>query len=127
SACAQNQHSGAGNVDALLQRAQHAGNVGVEAVELAVVGAHHGVAGADLGGERVGVVEVLEDLFLIRHGNAHAVNGNLPDALHQVVELFGMQREINGVDVFATERRVHHERREGVLHRIAGDAVNFGG
>jgi hypothetical protein len=48
---------GATEGDALFERADDAGDVGVEAVELAVEQAD-GVDGADLGGERVGLLEV---------------------------------------------------------------------
>ena len=47
-----------------------AGDVGVEAVEFAILSAEDGVAGADLGGEGVGLLEVGHDLLLERHGDA---------------------------------------------------------
>ena len=112
---------------AALQRANHSGRIGVEAVELAVLGADHGVAGADLRGVRVGVVEIRKNRFLVRHGDAEAVDGNLAHAVQQIFESLGVQREIDGVDVLAAEGRIHDGGRERVGDRISGNAVDAGG
>ncbi len=113
--------------DALFERADDAGDVGVEAVELAVLSAEDGVAGADLGGERVGVLQVGHDLLLERHGDAEALDGDLVDQLEQVGELVGLEREVDGVDGLAAEGGVHHDGRERAADGVAGDAVDLGG
>ena len=86
SACAEHEHFGSAQRHALFQRADDAGDVGVEAVELAVLRAQDGVAGADLGGERIGLLQVRHDLLLERHGDAEALDGNLVHELEQVGE-----------------------------------------
>jgi hypothetical protein len=111
----------------LLDGAGDAGDVGVEAVELAVLGAEDGVAGADLGGEGVSLLKVRHDLLLERHGDAEALDGDLVDELEQVGELVGLEREVDGVDGLAAEGGVHHHGREGAADGVAGDAVDLGG
>ncbi len=44
--------------ESLLQRTNHAGNIGIETVEFAFLPADDGIARADLGRVRVGVIEV---------------------------------------------------------------------
>ncbi len=86
-----------------------------------------GVDGADLGGERVGLLEVGEDLLLERHGDGDALDGDLVDELEQVGELGGLEGEVDGVDGLAAEGRVHHDGRERGADGVAGDAVDLGG
>jgi len=50
---AEHQHFRVFDGEALLQRTNHAGGVGIETVELALLSADDGIAGADLAGERV--------------------------------------------------------------------------
>ena len=70
----------------LFERADDAGDVGIEAVELAVGAGAQRVAGADAGGERVHVGEVRQDLLLERHGDGDAAEGQIADDGEQVVE-----------------------------------------
>ena len=86
SAGSEDEDLGAAQGQALLQRDDDAGDVGIEAVELAVEQAD-GVDRADLGGERVSLLEVGEDFLLERHGDGDALDGNLVDELEQVGEL----------------------------------------
>ena len=113
--------------DALFQRTHHAGGVGVESVKLSVLRPHHGVAGADFGGVGIGVVEMLEDGFLVRHGDGEAVNRNIAHAAQQVFQRLGMQREVDAVHIFAAQRRIHDGGRKRMRDRIAGHAVHSGG
>ncbi len=112
---------------ALFERAGDAGDVGVEAIELAVLRAKNRVAGADLRREGIGLLEVRHDLLLERHGDAEALNGDLVDELEEVGELGGLEREIDGVDGLATEGSVHHDRGERAADGVASDAVDLGG
>ena len=112
---------------AFFQRADDAGNIGIEAVELAVGAGAQGVAGADAGGERVHVGEVRQNFLLEGHGDGDAVEGQVADDGEQVVEGADLEREHDGVDVFAAEGREVHERRKGVGNGIAGDAEDARG
>src|SRR5579883_1385791 len=87
--------------DTLLERTYDARRVRIEAVKLAVLRPHHGVAGADLGGVRIGIVEVFEDGFLVRHGDAKAVDRNVAHARQQVLQGLGVKGEVDRVDVLA--------------------------
>jgi hypothetical protein len=127
SACAEDEHLGSAEGHALFERAGDTGDVGVEAVELAVLRTEDGVAGADLGRERVGLLEVRHDLLLERHGDAEALDGNLVDELEEVAELGGLEREVDGVDGLAAEGGVHHDGRERAANGVAGDAIDLGG
>ena len=102
---------GAAQRHALLERADDAGDVGVEAEEFSVEQTD-GVDRADLGGERVGLLEVREDLLLERHGDGDALDGDFVDQFEQVGEFAGLQREVDGVDGLAAEGGVHHDGRE---------------
>src|SRR5258708_39677802 len=82
--------------ESAFEWANDSGSVGVETVEFAILGADHGVAGADLCGVRVGVIEMSKDGFLVRHGDAVAVSRNLSHAVQQVFERLGTQCEIEG-------------------------------
>ena len=106
---------------ASFQRANDAGNIGIEAVELAVSAGAQGVAGADTAGERVHVGEVRQDFLLEGHGDGDTVERQVADDGEQVVEGLYLEREHDGVDVFAAEGRGVHERRKGVGDGIAGD------
>ena len=112
---------------AALERANDRGDVGIEAVELAILRADDGVAGADLLRERVGFCEVLEDFGLEGHGDGEAVQRNFAGEREQIVHARGLQREKDAVDGLAAEGDVVHERRERVAHGIAGDSVDLGG
>src|SRR5205814_8297231 len=124
---ADDQHAGVLQRQPLLQRAQHAKDVGIEAVKFPILRADHSVAGAHFLAERIAVVQLLEDRFLERHGDAEAVDGDLAHAVHQVFKRVRVQVEIDGVDALAAERGVHHQRRKRVRHRIASHAIDAGG
>src|ERR1035441_6223898 len=64
------QDTRARQVQALLQRSYDAADIGVEAVQFAVETANHGIAGANLAGQRVGVLQRVHDRLLVRHGDA---------------------------------------------------------
>ena len=85
--CADDEHLCSLEGEAAFERLDDAGDVSVEAVELAVLGAEDGVDRADLGGERVGALEQRHDILLERHGNAHALDGDFPGELEEVVGL----------------------------------------
>src|SRR5258708_31483263 len=54
------------------------------------------------------------------------MQGNFAYASEQVLERFGMQSEIDGVDVFPPEGSVHDGRRKGMDHGVASDAIDPG-
>ena len=62
SARANYQDTGASQMKALLQWSYDAADIGIEAVQFAVEAANHGIARADLAGQRVGILQ----LFLQR-------------------------------------------------------------
>ena len=72
--------------EAFFEGADDAGNVGVEAVELAVGAGAEGVARADAGGQRVHIGEVGQHLLLEGHGDGRAGEGQFADHGEQVVE-----------------------------------------
>src|SRR5215831_1248420 len=82
------------SVQAALERTNYSSGVSVEPVKFAVLRADHGIAGTDFGGVRVGVVEVGQDSFFVRHRDAYAVNGNFPHAGEEVPQGLRVQREI---------------------------------
>ena len=113
--------------EALLQRTNHAGYVGIETVELAFLSADNGIAGSDLRRVRVGVIEIRKDGLLVRHGDAETVQRNLAHAVDQILERFGVQRKIDAVHVLTAQRRVHDDGRERMLDGIAGDSIDASG
>ena len=127
SACAEDEDLGSAEGDALFERAGDAGDVGIEAVELAVLRAEDGVTGADLCGERIGLFEVRHDLLLERHGDRESLDGDFVNQLQEIGEFRSLEREIDGVDGLAAEGGVHHDGRERAADRVASDAVDFGG
>ncbi len=52
---------------------------------------------------------------------------NVANAGEQVLQRFGMQREIDPVDILAAERGVHDGRRERLRHRVSGNAIDLCG
>ena len=121
---AQHQDPCSLQANAHLQRTHNAIYVSIEAVEIAILAAHQRVAGADLGCPWIALVQLLQDRLFVRHGDAEAGNGNILHAGHQVFHGLGMQRQINGIYVFAAESGVQHRRGKGLGHGIAGHAVN---
>ena len=124
---AQHQDLGLLQRDSLLQRAHHTGGVGVKSVKLSILRPHHGVARADFRCVGIGVVQVLEDRFLVRHGDGEAVDGYIAHAAQQIFQRLGMQRKIDAVHILPAQRRIHDGRRERMRDRIAYDAVDSGG
>ncbi len=126
-ACAEDEDARALETHAPFERADDAGHVGIEAVELAVGAGAERVAGADAGGERVHVGEMRQDLLLERHGDGDAVERQVADDGEQVVEGAHLERKHDGVDVFAAEGGGVHERRKRVGDGIAGHAEDARG
>jgi len=120
----QDQDSGAFQSHALFEGTDDAGDIGIKAVELAVGAGADGVAGSELGGERVDVGEVGHDLLLEGHGDADSAQGKLTGEGEKVGDGFGLQGEIDRVDALAVEGAVLHQRRERVGDWVAGDAVD---
>src|ERR1700690_3365337 len=52
---------------------------------------------------------------------------NLAHAVEKILERLGVERDVDTVYVFAAQRRVHDDRRQGMLDGIAGDSVDAGG
>ena len=126
-ACAQDDNARALEPQAFFERADDAGHVGIEAVELAVGAGTQGVAGADAGGERVHVGQMGQQLLLERHGDGHAAEGQLADECEQVIERLDLEGQHDGVHAFAAEGGVVHERRKGVGDGVACHAEDAGG
>src|SRR5258707_12163054 len=57
-------------VEPLFQRANYSRDIGVESVELAILGTNQSVAGTNLGAESVRLIKMFDDLLLQRHGDA---------------------------------------------------------
>src|SRR5450631_290102 len=120
-------HQDAGSLQSIqtaFEGADDARSVGIKAVELAILCPYHGVAGADLGGVRVGVVEMRQNSFFVRHRHADAVDGNLPHAGQQVLQRLGVKREVDGVNVLPTKGRVHDGRGQRVRDGVAHNSVD---
>jgi hypothetical protein len=95
-----------------LERTDNGGDVGIEAVELAILRADDGVAGADFLGEHIGFGEVPDDVGLEGHGDGEAMERDFAGEGEEVVEARGLEREEDAVDGLAAEGDVVHERRE---------------
>ena len=108
----------------MLERTHDSGGIGVEAVQLTILRAHYRVAGADLGGVGIGVVEVTQDSLFVRHGDRKAVDRNVAHAAEQVLQGLGVQGHVNRVHIFPPQGRVHDGGRERMRHRISRHAVN---
>src|SRR4029077_3757261 len=94
---AQDENLGAFDGDAHFQGPDHTGRVGIEAIQISVLGAHYRIAGTDLGGVGIGVVEVGENCRFVRHGHGQPMNRNVADAGQQVFQSLGVQREVDAV------------------------------
>src|SRR5208283_2917204 len=114
-------------VQPAFQRPDDPGGVGVEAVKLAVLRANYRIAGADLGGVGVGIVQMRQDRLFVGHGHADAVNGDLPHARKQVFQGLGVQGKVDGIHVFAAEGGVHDGRRKRMGDRVYDHSVDARG
>jgi hypothetical protein len=70
---------------ALFKRPDDTGDIGIEAVELAVGAGAQGVAGADAGGERVHVGQVRQHFLLEGHGDGDAAERQVANDGEQIV------------------------------------------
>ena len=113
--------------EALFERPDDAGNVGIEADDLAIGADPQGIAGADLGSQRVPVGEVGKHLFLERHGDGYAREGQFADQGQQVFEGAGLQGKKDGVHALPAEGGRVHERGKRVGDGVAGDAKDASG
>src|SRR5262249_14488571 len=110
-----------------LQRSYHTRDVCIEAVEFSILGADDRIAGADFGGEWIGLVQMFQNLFLVRHGDAQTVNGNVIHACHQVAQSLGVQGKIDGIYILAAKSNVQHGRGEEMDHWISSHPIHAGG
>src|ERR1700679_33460 len=55
------------------------------------------------------------------------MNGDFADAGQQILQSLGMQREIDRVNILATEGRIHDCWRERVRHRISSHTIDTRG
>src|SRR6202035_4672256 len=115
------------SAEAAFQGTDDSRCVGVKAVEFSILGADNGVAGADLCGVRVGVVEIRKNGFLIGHSNAEAVDRNLADTVQEILESLSVQGQVDSIDVLAAEGRVHDGWRKRVGDGVSGNSVDAGG
>src|ERR1700721_1105693 len=92
SAGAEDKYARAIELHAALERANNAGHIGIEAVELAVSAGAQCVACADAVGERVHVGKVRQDFLLERHGDGDTVEGQIADDGEQIIERFDFER-----------------------------------
>ncbi len=106
----------------LLERTKDAGNIGVEADDLAVCADAECIAGADAGRERVGVGKVRKDLLLERHGDGGARQREFAEDFDEVRDAADLERKQHGIQIRLVEGRVVHQWRERVSDRVAGDA-----
>ena len=119
SACAPEQRAFAGGVAAgLFERALEAGDVGVVALQMAVV-VDDGVDRADETGGLVEAVHVADDGFLVGDGDVCAERVGFAEALDEGGELVG-----GGVPGFVAGVEV--DGVEGGLLEAGGDAVGDG-
>src|ERR1700691_966720 len=110
--------------ESLFDRTNNAGDVGIEAIKLAILSADDGIARADFSSVRVGVIEMGQNRLLVGHRYTQAVQRNLAHAVQQILERFGVKRNIDAIHVFPTQRRVHDHGRERMFYGIAGDSIN---
>ena len=123
-ACAKDEDAAPGELELLFERAQDADVVGVGTEERTVALDDDGVDGADLRGERVALLQMLQDGLLVRDGHAEPANAELGHSLQKVAKILDQERQVDGIDFASDETRIMKERRQGVADGIADYAID---
>src|SRR5450432_324058 len=110
----------------MLERTDYTRDVGVEAVELTILPANNCVAGSRLRRIGIGVVQILQNFLLVRHGDAEPGNWNVFHASPQVLHGFRVQAEVDGIHILPAEGCIHEQGRERMGHGVACNAIDAG-
>ena len=76
---------------------------------------------------RIGIIEEGKNRFLVWHGDAETVDRNLAHTGKQIFECFGVQRQVDRIDVLAAKGRIHDGGRKRVDNRVSGNAIDASG
>src|SRR6202521_5854454 len=120
---AKDQDSAPSDAKFFLQSAQHADVIGVAAIERPIAPYHHGIRGADLCGQRLAFLQMLENRLLVRQGHAETTDSRLGNGREKITESMNQEWEIDRVNATRGETSVVQQRRKRMPDRIANHAV----
>ncbi len=121
---AEDDHPLALDVDALLERGEHARPVARGALQQPVVH-DDGVHASAHRRQLVDLVEVREDVDLVRPRDAEAGQAQGRDRADEGLEGLGLERDVDGVDVARLEGAVVEDRREAAGDVLPEDPVDL--
>src|SRR5882762_11096132 len=121
---AENQHAAAFDAEFLLERAEHADIIRVTAEERTVAPDYDSIHRADVRGQRLAFLQMLEKGLLVRQRHAEAADAEFGNRLEEITELMNQEWEIDGIYLARDESCVVQQRRERMGDGIADHAVN---
>ena len=125
-ACAQQCDLRALQAEALLERADDPGDVGIESVDHAVGPRTEGVACADAVGQGVHVGQVGQHFLLERHRDGSAGQREFAEQSEQVPDCVYLEGQEHRVDALEAKSGVLHERRERIADGVASHSEDAG-
>ena len=105
-----------------FQGSDHARNIGVKTIELAVCARSQSVARPDFRRQRVHVCQVRQHLLFQRHGYGYAAHRQFHHQGEQIGQRAHLERQQHCVHVLAPERSVVQQWRERMADRVSGHA-----
>jgi len=105
------QNFRARQANALFEWTNYTSDIGVESVQFSVLRANDSVASSNFGAQSIRFVETLNDLLFQGHRDAQTLYGHIAGAFQQIIDVGGLEGYVNGINVLAPERGVHHFRR----------------
>src|SRR5258707_4529669 len=102
----EDQDAAAFDAKFFLERAEHAEVIGVTAKERTVAANNHGVNGANFRGERIALLQILENPLLVRMGDAESADSKFGNGGKKIAKIMHKEGEIDGVHMACDKARV---------------------
>src|SRR6267143_75074 len=118
------QDAAAFDAKVFLERTKHAEVIGVAAVKRSVATNDHSVNGANFLGERIALLQILENCLLVWMSNAETFDTELWNSGKKIAELAHQKWEIDGINAARREPRIVQQRRKRVADGIANHTVD---
>jgi len=93
----EDQDAAAFEAKLFLERTKHAEVIGVATIKRTVAANDHGVNGANFRGERIALLQILEDSLLVRMSDAEPVDSKFGNGSQKIAKIMHKKWEINGV------------------------------
>ena len=125
-ASTENKDAAVSQREFLPQSAHDANVIGVAAVKGAVAAHDDGIYRADGGGEGIAILQMAQDAFFMRDGDAEAAQTEVGRRFQKIAEISNEEGKVDSIDFARDKRGVMQQRGKGMRYWITDDAVHAG-